>query len=61
MGQAAEHKLISGHPAELAGQFSGLLWRDLLLSLLLSVAARPKPREIEVHARNTAAGFMQLH
>jgi hypothetical protein len=61
MGQAAEHKLISGHPAELAGQFSGPLGRDLLLSLLLSVAARPKPREIEVHARNTAAGFMQLH
>lgn len=61
MAQAAEHKLISGHPSELAGQFAGLLWRDLLLSLLLGVTARPKPREIAERARNAAAAFMQLH
>lgn len=61
MAQAVEHKLISGHPAELAGQFAGLLWRDLLLSLLLGVAARPKPREIAGRARNAAAAFLQLH
>ena len=61
MTQAVEHKLISGHPSELAGQFAGLLWRDLLLSLLLGVTARPKPREIAKRARNAAAAFMQLH
>lgn len=61
MAHAKEHKLISGHPTELAGQFAGLLWRDLLLSLLLGVAARPKPREIAERASNAAAAFMQLH
>ena len=61
MAHAAEHKLIYGHPAELAAQFAGLLWRDLLLSLLLGVTARPKPREIAERARNAAAAFMQLH
>lgn len=61
MTQAEGHKLISGHPAELAEQFAGLLWRDLLISLLLGVAERPKPREIEARARNAAAAFMQLH
>ncbi len=61
MAQAAEHKLISGRPAELAEQFAGLLWRDLLLSLLLGVAVRPKPREIAERVRNAAAAFMQLH
>lgn len=61
MAQAKEHKLVSGHPAELGEQFAGLLWRDLLLSLLLGVAARPKPRDIAERARNAAAAFMQLH
>ena len=61
MAQAKEHKLVSGNPAELAERFAGLLWRDLLLSLLLGVASRPKPREIAERARNAATAFMQLH
>ena len=61
MAQAAEHKLISGRPAELAEQFAGLLWRDLLLSLLLGVATRPKPQKIAERARDAVAAFMQLH
>jgi len=52
---------VSGRPAELAGQFAGLLWRDLLVSLLLGVAERPNPREIAARARDAAAAFLQLH
>ena len=52
---------LLGRPAELAEQFAGLLWRDLLVSLLLGVAERPNPREIAGRARDTAAAFLQLH
>src|SRR5215471_16318178 len=46
MAQAQASGLLTGRPAELAGQFAGLLWRDLMVSLLLGVAERPSPREI---------------
>jgi len=36
--------LLTGRPAELAAQFVGLLWGDLMVSLLLGVAERPSPR-----------------
>ena len=61
MAEAQASALLTGHPAELAEQFSGLLWRDLLVSLLLGVAERPNPREIARRARYAAAAFVQLH
>jgi AcrR family transcriptional regulator len=61
MAQAKASGLLTGRPAELAGQFAGLLWRDLMVSLLLGVAERPNPREIAGRARNAAAAFLQLH
>jgi AcrR family transcriptional regulator len=61
MAQAQESGLLTGRPAELAQQFTGLLWRDLLVSLLLGVAERPNPREIAGRARDAAAAFLQLH
>jgi AcrR family transcriptional regulator len=61
MVQAEASGLLTGRPAELAGQFSGLLWRDLLVSLLLGVAERPNPRDIARRARDAAAAFLQLH
>jgi AcrR family transcriptional regulator len=61
MAGAQASGLLTGRPAELAGQFAGLLWRDLLVSLLLGVAERPKPREIAGRARDAAAAFLQLH
>ena len=61
MAEAQASGLLTGRPAELAGQFAGLLWRDLLVSLLLGVAERPKPREIAGRARDAAAAFLQLH
>jgi len=61
MAGAQASGLLTGRPAELAGQFNGLLWRDLLVSLLLGVAERPNPHEIARRARNAAAAFLQLH
>src|SRR5215831_15765223 len=61
MTEARAAGLIDGRPPELAEQFGGLLWRDLLTSLLLGVVERPNPRAIEVRARDAAAAFLQLH
>ncbi|HJZ64800.1 MAG TPA: TetR/AcrR family transcriptional regulator [Candidatus Acidoferrum sp.] len=61
MAEAQASGLLTGRPAELAEQFAGLLWRDLLVSLLLGVVARPNPREIAGRARGAAAAFLQLH
>jgi AcrR family transcriptional regulator len=61
MTQAEASGLPTGRPAELAARFAGLLWRDLLVSLLLGVAKRPNPREIAKRARDAAAAFLQLH
>src|SRR5262249_22175459 len=57
MAQAQASGLLTGRPAELAGQFAGLLWRDLMVSRLpgiaqggrgpakaLAVPATPQPR-----------------
>jgi AcrR family transcriptional regulator len=61
MAQAQAAGLLAGRPAQLAQQFAGLLWGDLMVSLLLGVAERPQPREIAVRARHAAAAFLQLH
>ena len=61
MAGARTSGLLTGHPAELAGQFAALLWGDLMVSLLLGVAERPNPREIAGRARAAAAAFLQLH
>jgi AcrR family transcriptional regulator len=61
MAQAQASGLLTGRPAELAEQFAGLLWCDLMVSLLLGVAKQPTPREIAGRARDTAAAFLQLH
>ena len=61
MAGAQASGLLTGRPAELAGQFIGLLWRDLQVSLLLGVNARPNPGEIARRARDAVATFLQLH
>jgi AcrR family transcriptional regulator len=61
MTRARASGLLDGRPAELAEQFGALLWRDLIVSLLLGVAERPNPRQIERRARDAAAAFLQLH
>jgi AcrR family transcriptional regulator len=61
MTQARAAGLVDGRPAELAQEFAGLLWRDLMISLLLGVAERPNARAIEARARDAAAAFLRLH
>ena len=61
MARARASGLLTGRPPELAEQFAGLLWSDLMVSLLLGVAERPNPREIARRARDAAAAFLQLH
>ena len=61
MRQAEASGLLHGRPAVLAEQFRGLLWGDLMVSLLLDVAERPNLREIARRARDAAAAFLQLH
>ena len=61
MTQARSHGLLTGSPTELAARFNGLLWGDLMVSLLLGVAERPKPREISARALAAAEAFLQLH
>ena len=53
--------LLIGPPAELAEQFGGLLWGNLIVSLLLGVAKRPNSREVAARARDATAAFLQLH
>jgi AcrR family transcriptional regulator len=61
MTQAQAAGLIEGRPADLAERFGGLLWGNLMVSLLLGVAERPSAREIATRARDATAAFLQLH
>jgi AcrR family transcriptional regulator len=61
MVRAQTHALLSGRPAELAEQFAGLLWGNLMISLLLGVAERPNLRDIEARARDVTSAFLRLH
>lgn len=61
MSRAQEAGLLAGRPAELAEQFAGLLWRDLLVGLLLGVTERPRPSEIAARARDATAAFLRIH
>jgi len=61
MARARASGLLDGRPAELAEQFGGLLWGNLMVSLLLGVAERPNSREVAARARDATAAFLQLH
>jgi hypothetical protein len=45
----------------MAEHFSGLLWGNLMMSLLLRVGERPSPREIARRARDATAAFLKLY
>jgi AcrR family transcriptional regulator len=61
MLQAQSAGLLSGRPAELAEQFGGLLWGNLMVSLLLVVVERPSSRELAARARDATAALLLLH
>jgi AcrR family transcriptional regulator len=59
--QARSSGLLDGDSSEMAEQFAGLLWGNLIVSLLLCVADPPSAREIKRRARNATAAFLQLN
>jgi AcrR family transcriptional regulator len=61
MTQALTSGMLHGRAPDLAEQFGGLLWGNLMVSLLLGVAARPTSREVAARARAATAAFLQLH
>jgi AcrR family transcriptional regulator len=50
-----------GEPSQMATQYLGLLWENLMVGLLLGVAASPEPVEAEERATRATAAFMHLH
>jgi AcrR family transcriptional regulator len=61
MALAQSAGIVSGKPDQMAEQFFGLLWGNLMLGLLLRVAERPQPSEIERRAADAADAFLRLH
>jgi AcrR family transcriptional regulator len=61
MRRARSAGLLGGDPAEMAEQFAGLLWGNLMVRLLLGVIDRPKPREIAQRAHNASVAFLQIY
>jgi AcrR family transcriptional regulator len=61
LAQARSSGLLEGDPAEMAWQFTALLWGDLMVSLLLRVADAPNETEIKRRARNAATAFLRLY
>jgi AcrR family transcriptional regulator len=59
--RAQERGLLNGRPADMAERFTGLLWGNLLLSLLLRVADQPDPGEIARRASDATAAFLRLY
>jgi hypothetical protein len=60
MAQAKKSRLVNGRPSDLAQLFGGLLFGDLLVSLLLGVAAQPSLHEIKKRAELAVAAFLRL-
>ncbi|HWM46024.1 MAG TPA: TetR/AcrR family transcriptional regulator [Xanthobacteraceae bacterium] len=61
MARAIAAGLVDGRPAEMAERFSGLLWGNLMIGLLLRIADRPSPAALAQRARDAAALFLRLH
>jgi len=52
---------LGGEPAEMAAQFFGLLWGNLMPGLLLGIAERPHRREIDRRAEAATAAFLRAY
>ena len=57
----AARLVVSGDADAMAARFLALLWGDLMVSLLLRVAARPTIAQAARRARRAAADFMRLY
>ena len=61
MTHAQSSGLLDGRPDEMSAQFAGLLWGDVLVSLLLRVVQPPTPRELARRARAATEGLLRLY
>ncbi len=62
LGEAQSRSLLGrGDPGEIAAQFLGLLWDDLLVRLMLGVVEPPAAAEIERRARTATDILLKLH
>jgi AcrR family transcriptional regulator len=61
MSDARSRGLLNGRPVEMAERFAGLLWGDLMVSLLLRTVDTPTPAEVARRAREAATAFLRLH
>jgi AcrR family transcriptional regulator len=61
MKRACSAGLLAGNPAEMAALFSGLLWGNQMVRLLLGVADRPGSREMSDRAEAATRALLQLH
>jgi hypothetical protein len=61
MANAKSAGLFLGDPDAMTEQFLGLLWGDLMSSLLLQVANRPNAGEIARRAREATTGFLHIY
>jgi AcrR family transcriptional regulator len=59
--QARSSGLLDGDSSEMAEQFAGLLWGNLIVSLLLRVTDPPSAREIKRRARNATTAFLRIN
>ena len=57
----AERLVGVGNPPEMATQYLGLLWEDLLVSLLLGMTSAPRETEIKRRAARATAALLALH
>jgi AcrR family transcriptional regulator len=53
--------LAAGDPAAITGRYFGLLWGDLMVSMLLRIREAPGPQEIERRARDAATDLLRLY
>ncbi|HEY3795479.1 MAG TPA: TetR/AcrR family transcriptional regulator [Bradyrhizobium sp.] len=61
MANARSAGLFLGDPDAMTDQFLGLLWGDLMSSLLLQVANRPNAGEIARRAREATTGLLHIY
>jgi AcrR family transcriptional regulator len=61
LAQARSSGLVHGDPAEMATQFTALLWGNLMIGLLLRVAEPPRPSEIDGRAQDAASALLRLY
>jgi AcrR family transcriptional regulator len=61
MTRAKSAGLLGGDAAEMAEQFAGLLWGNLMTALLLGAVDRPGPAEIARRTRAATATLLQLY